>query len=114
MAWCEANKVRYILGLPTNKVLHRMVSEAAEDVCVRRAEAQQPVLRGYTEVRYGAKSWQCTRRVAARIEASALGLDIRYVVTNLADQVGKVPENSPLSATLTPTKISPKPRCNVG
>ena len=41
-------------------------------------------MRRYTETRYGAKSWQCERRVAARIEASTQGLDIRYVVTNLS------------------------------
>jgi hypothetical protein len=41
------------------------------------------VVRRYTETRYGAKSWGCTRRVAARIEATTKGLDIRYVVTNL-------------------------------
>jgi len=85
MAWCGANKVRYILGLPRNKVLHRLVAEAADDVCVRRAEAQKPVLRRYTELRHGAKSWKCTRRVSARNEASTQGLDIRYVVTNLAE-----------------------------
>ena len=83
MAWCEANNVRYILGLPQNAVLHRAVAAAADDVCVRRAEAQAPVLRNYTEFRYGAKSWKCTRRVAARIEATTQGLDIRYVVTNI-------------------------------
>lgn len=42
------------------------------------------VLRNYTETRYGAKSWKCKRRVAARLEASTLGMDIRYVVTSLA------------------------------
>src|SRR3954454_11343251 len=30
------------------------------------------------------KSWKCARRVSARIEASCNGLDIRYVVTNIA------------------------------
>jgi len=85
MAWCEANKVRYILGLPTNKVLHRLAAADADDVCVRRAEQQAPVLRCYAELRYGAKTWKCQRRVSARIEASALGLDIRYVVTNIAE-----------------------------
>jgi hypothetical protein len=39
--------------------------------------------RRYSETRYGAKSWRCVRRVAARIEATTLGLDIRYVVTSL-------------------------------
>ena len=83
MAWCEANDVRYILGLPQNAVVHRLVATAADDVCVRRAEDEAPVLRRYTETRYGAESWKCMRRVAARIEASTQGLDIRYVVTNI-------------------------------
>jgi hypothetical protein len=84
MAWCEGNGVDYILGLPGNAALDRLVEPAADDVRVRRAEAQTPVLRRYTETRYGAKSWRCERRVAARIEATTMGLDIRYVVTNIA------------------------------
>jgi len=82
MAWCEANAVNYILGLSGNAVLDRLVEAAADNVRVRRAEAQAPRLRRYTGTRYGAKSWGCERRVAARIEASTQGLDIRYVVTN--------------------------------
>ena len=83
MAWCEANGVDYILGLAGNNLLRRLFDAAADDVCVRRAEAQATALRLYSETRYGAKSWGRTRRVAARIEASTQGLDIRYVVTNI-------------------------------
>ena len=83
MAWCEANGLDYIFGLPGNDVLDRLVDPIADDVRVRRAEAQAPVVRRYTETRYGAKSWKCERRVAARIEATTKGLDIHYVVTNL-------------------------------
>ena len=83
MAWCEANDVDYILGLPGNTVLSRLVETAADDVRVRRAELEAEVVRRYTETRYGARSWSCERRVAARIEASSQGLDVRYVVTNL-------------------------------
>src|SRR6195952_4311125 len=83
MTWCEANAVEYIFGLPGNAVLSRLLEEAADDVRTRRAEAGAPVLRRYAEIRYGAKSWGCQRRVAARIEATTLGLDIRCVVTNL-------------------------------
>jgi hypothetical protein len=50
---------------------------------LRRAEAQANAVRRHTEVRYGAKHWRCQLRVAARIEATPKGLDIRYVVTNL-------------------------------
>jgi hypothetical protein len=83
MAWCEANDVDFIFGLPGNAVLSRLVEITADDVRVRRAEAEAEIVRRYTETRYGAKSWGCERRVAARIEATAQGLDIRYVVTNL-------------------------------
>jgi hypothetical protein len=84
MAWCEANGVDFIFGLPGNAVLARLFEAAADDVRVRRAEAKAPVLRRYAETRYGARSWGCKRRVAARIEATTLGLDIRCVVTSLA------------------------------
>ena len=83
MTWCEQNRIFFIFGLTGNAVLARLVEPAADDVRVRRAEADAPVLRRYTETRYGAKSWRQQRRVAARIEASTQGLDIRYVVTNV-------------------------------
>jgi hypothetical protein len=57
MAWCEVNDVDYVLGLPGNAVLSRLAEIAADDVRVCRAEAQAAVLRRYTEIRYGAKSW---------------------------------------------------------
>ena len=84
MAWCEANGIDYIFGLGGNEVLDRQVEADADDVRVRYAEGEAPVVRRYAETRYGAKSWHCARRVAARIEASGNGLDIRYVVTNIA------------------------------
>jgi len=40
-------------------------------------------VRGFAETRYAARSWKTQRRVVARIEATPLGLDIRYVVTSL-------------------------------
>jgi hypothetical protein len=84
MSWCEDNGVDYILGLPGNKVLDRLVEPVADAVRVRRALSQAPVFRRCAETRYGAKSWRCERRVAARIEVTQKGLDIRYVVTNIA------------------------------
>ena len=40
MTWCEANAVAYIFGLPGNAVLSRWSKLAADDIRVRRAEAQ--------------------------------------------------------------------------
>jgi hypothetical protein len=83
MAWCEANGVDYIFGLAGNAVVDRLVEPVADEVRVRRAQAQAPVVRRYCETSYGAKSWRCERRIAARIEATTQGLDIRCVVTNI-------------------------------
>ena len=40
-------------------------------------------VRGFAEVRRKAKSWDKARRAIARIEATPLGLGIRFVVTNI-------------------------------
>ena len=84
MDWCEKNRIHYIFGLSTNTVLAAQVFSKSDDVCVRRATANLDVVRDYTETSYGAKSWSHPRRVVARIEATRKGLDIRYIVTNIA------------------------------
>ncbi|WP_224741340.1 IS1380 family transposase [Bradyrhizobium sp. 2S1] len=83
MAWCETNGIDYIFGLSGTKPLARKLDEAADDIRTRRAIENLPVLRGYTETRHKAKSWDRERRTVARIEATMLGLDIRFVVTSL-------------------------------
>ncbi len=88
MAWCEANGIDYIFGLPGNRALHAdPVIVTASDACATdRALRGLVELRRYAETRYAAKSWGAAgRRVVARIEASSLGLDIRFVVTSLAE-----------------------------
>jgi hypothetical protein len=83
MAWCEKNGVDYVFGLPGTKPLSKKVDEAADAIRVQRALENKEVVRGYTETRHRAKSWDRERRAVARIEATKLGLDIRFVVTNL-------------------------------
>ena len=73
MSWCEANGVDYIFGLAGNAVVDRLVEPVADDVRTRRAQTQAPVVRRYCETCYGARSWRCERRVAARIEATTQG-----------------------------------------
>jgi hypothetical protein len=86
MAWCEANAIDYVFGLPGNKALHGdpVIVDRADACATDRALRGLGVLRRYTETRYAARSWgPRQRRVAARIEASSMGLDIRFVVTSL-------------------------------
>jgi DDE family transposase len=84
MAWCEDNNVDYVFGLPGSKPLCRKVDETADAVRTERAVADKAAVRGYAETRHQAKSWGRERRAVARVEATRLGLDIRFVVTNLA------------------------------
>jgi hypothetical protein len=83
MNWCDDNGIDYIFGLSGTKPLAEKVDEAADDIRTRRAIWHLPVLRGYAETRHKAKSWDRERRAVARIEATELGLDIRFVVTSL-------------------------------
>jgi hypothetical protein len=82
MAFCEAKGINFVFGLATNATLRGLVEAAADDVRTGRAEEDVPVLRRYAETSYRARSWSAERRVVARIEASTLGLDIRFVVTS--------------------------------
>jgi hypothetical protein len=98
MKWCDDNGIDYVFGLPGNKALHAdPVIVAHGDACATDralglasggsgggSGSGPGVLRRYAETRYAAKSWGPTkRRVTARIEASSLGLDIRFVVTSI-------------------------------
>ena len=83
MTWCENNGIDYIFGLSGTKPLAKKADEIADDIRTRRAIENLPVLRGYTETRHKAQSWDRERRTVARIEATKLGLDIRFVVTSL-------------------------------
>ena len=83
MTWCEKNGVDYVFGLPGTQPLSKKVDDKADEVRVERALENKDIVRGYAETRHRAGSWTCERRAVARIEATPLGLDIRFVVTNL-------------------------------
>jgi DDE family transposase len=84
MAWCEANDVRYLFGLATNQVLAAKLEATADAVRVQRALGDLDKVRDYADIHYAARSWTQPRRVVARVDATRLGLDIRYVVTNIS------------------------------
>jgi hypothetical protein len=59
------------------------VEESADAVRTRRALENAEVIRDFAETTHRAKSWSRERRVIARIEATRLGLDVRFILTNL-------------------------------
>ncbi len=87
----ESQGCSYILGLPVNARLKKIAQPWCEDAATRRAiqrsgqrsEGDKTKVRRFFQTLYGAKSWSRERRVIARVEATILGSDVRFVVTNL-------------------------------
>jgi len=75
---------RLHLRLSGTKPLARKVDEVADDIR-NPTRHREPgcFCAAITETRHKAKSWDRERRTVARIEATMLGLDIRFVVTSL-------------------------------
>src|SRR5215212_6484055 len=84
IAWCERNRIAYVLGLAGNTALLRRVAGLAEEAALERVEGGAVKVRRFGEFRYAAKTWNVERRVIARVEATDRGADSRFVVTNLA------------------------------
>jgi hypothetical protein len=83
MAYCEQNGVSYLFGLAATRPLTAKVQDVADAVRTQRAVEDPEVVRDYAETTHRARSWSCERRVMARLEGTRLGLDIRFVATNL-------------------------------
>ena len=72
----------YILGLPINSVL-KAKSEPWKAPCANRRKLSRPKVRRFHQFDYAAGSWARREKVIARVEATELGTDVRFVVTNL-------------------------------
>ncbi len=83
MDYLEDQGCGYILGLPGNARLGKVGQPWCEDTAVRRALAGKETLRRFFQTGYRAGSWSTRRKIIARVEATAKGTDVRYIVTNL-------------------------------
>ena len=90
MDFCEAHGIHYLFGLTGTRPLQAKVREIADTVATTRAVDDLDVVRDFTEVRHKANGWKHERRAVARIEATRLGLDIRFVVTNIENVAPRV------------------------
>lgn len=84
MAWCEANRVRYVLGLARNPRLQRALGEEMEQARAAQEKSGQPARR-YRDFRYRTrKTWSRERRVIGKAEYLPNKANPRFVVTNLS------------------------------
>jgi len=81
LAYVETQGLRYAIGFSRNKKLLRRVQSLcgkAEALWAQRGTR----VRLYTSFPYQAHSWSHPRRVVAKIERTAEGMNLRFVVTN--------------------------------
>ena len=86
MAWCEANRVEYLLGLAKNE---RLKVEIAQGMGEAKAQYQQTgrAARLFKEFVYQTReSWSRARRVVAKAEHLEKGENPRFVVTSLSGE----------------------------
>src|SRR5260370_23990609 len=88
MAWWEANRLEYLLGLAKNE---RLKAEIAKEMAEAQAQYQQTgrATRLFKEFFYQTlKSWSRVRRVVAKAEHLEKGENPRFVVTSLSREAG--------------------------
>ena len=81
-SWCDKHNVHYILGLTKNSVLKQLAQSTMAAAHLRR-ETFDEKARIYKEIRYQASSWHRQLRVIVMAEVSAMGENLRFVVTSL-------------------------------
>jgi hypothetical protein len=84
MAWCEANNVRYVLGLARNKRLQRALGETMEEARTSHERSGKPARRFRDFCYKTRKSWSRERRVIGKAEYLPGKANPRFVVTNLS------------------------------
>jgi hypothetical protein len=72
----------YILALAINARLKEIAAPWLAQCDIRRSPSQRK-LRRFHQFQYAAESWSRPQKVIARIEATDLGTDARFIVTNL-------------------------------
>ena len=82
MALLESMRCDYILGFAINSKLLEMAAPWREQCALRMGPTTRKVRR-FHQLPYRAQSWSRSRKVIARVEATDMGTDARFVVTNL-------------------------------
>ena len=79
---CDAHHIFFLFGLTGNSVLAKRLKNLSATE-KRRYEISKVKDRGFTEFQYQAKSWSRRLRIIGMAEMSELGLNTRFVVTNI-------------------------------
>ena len=79
--WLEAHNLRYVLGMATNNILKKHVAPFLKPIAQRQRD-EFTKCRRFHSFDYAARTWSKQRRIVARIEASSMGVDTRFIVSD--------------------------------
>jgi hypothetical protein len=79
LAFCEQQKLSYVLGLPANSRLRDLSAKLEDTVAAFAAEIEEDAI-GYAGASYQAGTWPSERKVVCKAETVAGKLNVRYVV----------------------------------
>jgi len=82
LALLEAMRCDYIIGFAINSKLLEIAAPWREQCDLRRSR-MKPVVRRFHQLAYRAREWSRPRKLVARVEATSIGTDVRFIVTNL-------------------------------
>jgi len=82
LALLEAMRCDYVLGFAINSKLLEIAAPWREHCDMRRSK-MKPTVRRFHQLSYRAREWSRLRKVIARVEATPMGTDVRFIVTNL-------------------------------
>lgn len=80
---CEQYNIKFVLGLTGNAVLKKRANALIEKAKELYALRKEPI-KIYGEFEYQAQSWSKPYRVIVKVEHNEKGLNIRFIVTNIA------------------------------
>lgn len=82
LEFLDSNGLHFVIGLQPNSKLNSIFRRFA-DAAKSSAYLDWRKVRNFQQTRYAAGSWNKKYRVVARVQATPIGTDLRYVVTNI-------------------------------
>ena len=87
--FCEFFNLEYALGIPANCLFQRR-AEPRQKQLKRRYRRTQLPQRSFSSFRHRARTWSHQRRICYKAEHTAVGTNLRFLITNCAGRAAEV------------------------
>jgi hypothetical protein len=87
--FCEFFGIQYALGIPANQAFQRR-AEPRQKQLKRRYRRTQVPQRSFSSFRHRARSWSRQRRICYKAEHTAVGTNLRFLITNCSGRSSQV------------------------